>query len=88
MTVQELVAEVFKVIPQEQVLERIVVPHILEQSFEVMKVIRHELVSERTVEQIVAVPQIQEHAVGVFKVTPTLGLVSSFVFEEMIASSH
>ena len=69
-----------KVIPQEKVSERIVVPHILERSVEVMKVIRQERVSERIVEQIVAVPRIQEHAVGFFKVTPTPGLVCSSLF--------
>ena len=74
---QENVREVFKVIPQPHVSERIVVPQILEQSVEV---VGQERVSERIVVQIVAVPHIQEHAVGVFKVTPTLGLISSFGF--------
>ena len=38
-----------------------------------MKVIRQERASERVVEQIVAVPQIQEHGIEVFKVTPQSG---------------
>ena len=48
-----------------------------------MKVIRQERESKRMVEQIVAVPQIREHAVGVFKVTPAVGQVSSFFFKMM-----
>ena len=40
--IQEQVAEAFKVIPQERVSERVVVPQILEQSVEVMTVIRQE----------------------------------------------
>ena len=36
--IQEQVAEAFKVIPQERVSERVVVPQILEQSVEVMTV--------------------------------------------------
>ena len=45
------------------------VSQVLEQSVEVMKVIRLEQVSERVVEQIVAAPQIQEHVCEVFKVS-------------------
>ena len=58
-----------KVTPQEQVWESIVVLRTLEQSVAMPKVIRQEEVSECEAEQIVAVPQIQEHALDIFKVT-------------------
>ena len=62
----------FKVSRQERVSECVVVPQ--------------NSGGARIVEQITAVPQIQEHAAGVFKVTPTLGLDCSFVFLEMMRS--
>ena len=52
-----------------------------------MKVIRQERASERIVEQIVAVPQIQEHAVQVFKATPQ-ERVSERMGEEIVAVEH
>ena len=55
---------------------------------EVMKVIRQGRVSERTVEQILAVPQIQDRAVGIFKVTLSPSQVSRFSFFKMVSSSH
>ena len=66
--IQENVAEVLNVIPQEQVSERIVVPQIQDHSVEVFKMIRQERESERVVEQIVTMSLTQERALGVFKV--------------------
>ena len=64
---QEQRVEVFKVIQQERVSERVVeqfvaLPQIQEHVAEGFKVIPQEQVSERKVELIVAVPQIQEHS--------------------------
>ena len=82
--------DVFKVIRQERVSERVVEqfvawPQIQEHVAKVCKLIPQEQVSERTMEQIVAVPQIQERAVGVQDDTDPW---SSQYFFEDDASSH
>ena len=48
---------------------------IQEQRVEVFRLIRQQRVSERVVEQFVALPQIQEHAVAVVNLTQTIGFV-------------